>query len=308
MIYTEDALLRIENLSLEIIRGKKNAVRVVDDVSLNIKSGEFVALAGESGCGKTLTALSVLNLLPENIIVSGGSILFSGKERAMIFQDPTSSLDPLMLVGRQVAEAVLVRGFDKEDAERLAKKNMAAAGLKDLDRIYNSYPHELSGGQKQRILIALSLMNKPELLIADEPTSSLDVTVQKEILETISALNRRHGTSMLLITHDLSVVKKYCSRLYIMYAGRIVESGPVSEVLRNPAHPYTKALIDAIPSFSKQRLSTVSGYVPSPYMRKENACGFYERCPLAEKICLGQKPLLKENDGRAVRCFFAEEK
>lgn len=285
-------LLKVSDFSVDFTdesKGKK--IRAVDNISLEVMGGEFAALVGESGCGKSLTALGISGLLPDSASASG-LIEFSGQKMAIIFQDAAAALDPLMTCGRQIAEAARVHGEDKASSEKSARDFMKRAGISegDIKRIYSSYPHELSGGQKQRVLIAMTLINRPDLLIADEPTSALDADVQKEILDTITALNSELKTSMLLITHDLSIVRRHCARLYVMYAGRIVESGGTADVLENPLHPYTRALLDAIPGNSKSRLKTVPGSVPPPQARRENACHFFERCPLAKELCARKKP------------------
>ncbi|MDE5580129.1 MAG: ABC transporter ATP-binding protein [Treponemataceae bacterium] len=328
-------LLEVKNLCVEFSEKK---IRAIEDVCIKIFPGEFVALVGESGCGKTLTASAIMNVLPQNAKISKGEILFSqneqnsksensfaknileldeksrreisGKNISMIFQDPSAALDPLCTCGKQIEESSIVHGMPKKAAREQAKKIMAKTGLCDIKRIYKSFPHELSGGQKQRVLIAAALINSPRLLIADEPTSALDATLQKEILQTILNLNKELKTSLLLITHDFSIVKKICARVYVMYAGRIIESGATEEVLQNPLHPYTEALLRAIPNSAKkgEKLFTVPGSVPSPAERKKNQCNFFSRCPNAKAECARQNPKPKFFGEHFVECNFAHDK
>lgn len=333
---TEDAtrpLLEVKNLCVEFSEKK---IRAIEDVRIKIFPGEFVALVGESGCGKTLTASAIMNVLPQSAKISGGEIFFaqneqnsknenslaknileldeksrreiSGKNISMIFQDPAAALDPLCTCGKQIEENAIVHGTPKKAAREQAKKIIAKTGLCEIERIYKSFPHELSGGQKQRVLIAAALINSPRLLIADEPTSALDATLQKEILQTILNLNKELKTSLLLITHDFSIVKKICARVYVMYAGRIIESGATEEVLQNPLHPYTEALLRAIPNSAKkgEKLFTVTGSVPSPAERKKNQCNFFSRCPKAKPECAKQNPRPIFFGEHFVECNFAQ--
>lgn len=332
---TKRPLLEVKNLCVEFSEKK---IRAIEDVCIKIFPGEFVALVGESGCGKTLTASAIMNVLPQNAKISKGEILFeqdeqnsknenplvknileldeksrreiSGKNISMIFQDPSAALDPLCTCGRQIEESAIVHGVPKKAAREQAKKIMAKTGLCDIERICKSFPHELSGGQKQRVLIAAALINSPRLLIADEPTSALDATLQKEILQTILNLNKELKTSLLLITHDFSIVKKICARVYVMYAGRIIESGSTEEVLQNPLHPYTEALLRAIPKAAKkgEKLFTVPGSVPSPAERKKNQCNFFSRCPNAKAECAMQNPKPIFFGEHFVECNFAQDK
>lgn len=254
-------LFQINHLSVDYSLGQKK-LSILQDISLSIDEGEFVALVGESGSGKTITSLATMHLLPDNINIKGGEILFrdkkissmtekefrsiSGKDISMIFQEPMTSLNPLIRVGKQIEESGLVHGMSKKEARSRAMELASQSGLTDTARILASFPHELSGGMKQRIMIASALMNEPQLLIADEPTTALDVSTQEEIITILQKLRHQKKIAMLLITHDFSVVKKLCSRVYIMYKGKIVESASTEEVFKNPKHEYTKALIDAI--------------------------------------------------------------
>lgn len=258
-------ILEIQNLYVELDSIGK---RIIDNVSLTVNEGEFVALAGESGSGKTMTALSCMNLLPSNMKIVSGKIFLenteltalsqkemralTGKDISIIFQEPMTALNPLIKVGKQIEETGLRHGMNKIQAKERALDLMQMSGFSNPHKIATCYPHELSGGMRQRILIASSLMNNPKILIADEPTTALDVTTQEEILNIISSMNKVLHTSMLLITHNLDVVKKVCERIYVMHNGKIIESGNVKTVLTSPKENYTKALLDAIPSFSKR--------------------------------------------------------
>ena len=260
-------LFEISHISTEFFsRGK--TVPILRGISLSVDEGEFVALVGESGSGKTMTALSAMHLLPSAIRMTDGEILFdgknisamsdsefraiSGKDISMIFQEPMTSLNPLIRVGKQIEEAGLIHGLSKTEAHSRAVELARLTGLYDTERIFSSFPHELSGGMKQRVMTAGALMNNPRLLIADEPTTALDALTQEEIISILKNLRETRRVAMLLITHDLSVVRKLCPRVYIMHKGKIVEQGRTEEILTSPRHEYTRALIDAIPSFEKR--------------------------------------------------------
>lgn len=255
-------LFKIKNLSVDFV-SKNESKQILKNVSLSVDESEFVALVGESGSGKTMTSLATMHLLPENIKITGGEIFLgeksiskmsdkdframSGKDIAMIFQEPMTSLNPLIKVGKQIEESGLVHGMSKSEAKDKASELARLTGLTDTRRVLQSFPYELSGGMKQRIMIASALMNSPSLLIADEPTTAIDVSTQEEIIAILKNLKETKKISMLLITHDFSVVKKLCSRVYIMYKGEIVEENSVEEIFNNPRHEYTKTLLDAIP-------------------------------------------------------------
>lgn len=260
-------ILEVSNLSIELdSRAQKK--QILKSVSLSVGEGEFVALVGGSGSGKTMTARSIMHLLPENASVSGGMIQFcgtdiakmersefsalSGKDIAMIFQEPMTSLNPLIKVGRQIEEVATVHGVPKKEARRRARELAVLTGLSDTERILASYPHQLSGGMKQRILIASALMNSPKLLIADEPTTALDVSTQEEIIAILAELHRKCNISLLLITHDFSIVRKLCSRVYVLHGGTIIETAATAEMFSHPKQTYTKALIDSIPDASRR--------------------------------------------------------
>ena len=298
-------VLQIDSLTVDFDLGK--TCHAVRDTSVCIEPGEMVALVGESGCGKTMTALSAIGLQPRNAKIPQGKILFDGSDLrglneeqwnqyrgrniAMIFQEPMTALNPLMKVGRQIAENARIHGDSKEVAKKKALEVMRQVGLPDVERLYNEYPHRLSGGMRQRVMIAMALVNQPELLIADEPTTALDVTIQAQIMELIRDMNRKMGTAVLLISHDLGVIRQMCSRVYIMYAGRVVESGETQEVLAHPLHPYTKGLIASIPSLAKrgQRLSSIPG-TPPDLLAPPKGCGFAARCRHCMQICKEEQP------------------
>lgn len=341
----DNLVLKIENLNVVLqektLFKKAQVFSILDDVNLEVRKSEFVALVGESGCGKTMTSLSITNLLPENIQVKSGKILFNmaedksfsaneksdnlidltrisksqnrdilGNKISMIFQDPLSALNPLMKIGRQIMEAGTAHGMTKEAAREKALKNLILCGIPDAQNIMNVYPKDLSGGMMQRVLIAQSLMNSPKLLIADEPTTALDATVQAEIIELLISLKEKTGISVLLITHDLGVVSKLCSRIYIMYAGQIIEEGDIDEVLKNPLHPYTKALIGTIPDAAKrnQDLPVLPGIVPVLKERGKMKCRLFQRCPVCNTKCDVSAPkLINVTQNHGVRCILSEE-
>lgn len=298
-----NTILSIENLtithSIKKLFSKKEENVIVNNICLNIQKGEFVALVGESGSGKTITSLSITHLLPKNIQTSFGKILFLkkdlttlknkdfqkilGKDISIIFQDAMSSLNPLKKIGHQILEALFAHNknhLNKKEAKSKVLKILKATGFENPENIYNCYPSELSGGMLQRVLIAMALINKPKLLIADEPTTALDVTTQAQIIKLLFNLNKELDTALLLINHDLSVVSHICSKIYVMYSGEIIESGSTNDVLKNPLHPYTKALVDTIPDLKNKnkKLEVLQGNVPTFEERKLLKCNFYDRC------------------------------
>ncbi|MCX7340485.1 MAG: ABC transporter ATP-binding protein [Hyphomicrobiales bacterium] len=299
-------VLAIEGLSLHMA-----GLPLVADLSLTIAPGEMVGLVGESGCGKSVTALSIMRLLPEPPIrIAGGHIRFNGQDLAslsqsemrrlrgreigMIFQEPMSSLNPVFTVGDQIAEPLLIhRGLGRAAARRRAVELLELVGIPHPDRTVDRFPHQLSGGQRQRAMIASAIACEPKLLIADEPTTALDVTVQAQVLDLINRLRREMGMACLLITHDLGVVAEVCERAHVMYAGRIVEHGAVKALFASPRHRYTRALLDTIPARNQpgRRLPSIPGMVPPPGARGDG-CSFAERCPAAIARCLTERPLL----------------
>jgi peptide/nickel transport system ATP-binding protein len=299
---------------------------VVDGVSFKIAPGEVVALVGESGCGKSLTAFALLGLLPDAAEMVRGRISLNGRdlaslsERALrkvrgselsiIFQEPTASLDPLSTVGAQIAEAyTLHHKAGRREAFAKARDMLVAVGIPDPDRRLDQYPFELSGGMCQRIMIAIALICGPSILVADEPTTALDVTIQAQILDLMKKLVAERGTGIVLITHDMGVVADIADRVAVMYAGRIAEIAPVRDIFASPSHPYTALLLASVPRLDlmpKNRLATIDGNVPSP---AEFGCGcrFADRCPLASERCHRETPpLVERSTGHRVACWHAD--
>ncbi|MGP8200825.1 MAG: ABC transporter ATP-binding protein [Limisphaerales bacterium] len=315
------ALLEIKNLLIDFGSGQQ-AVRAVDGVSLSIGAGETVCLVGESGSGKTVTALSIARLLPSpparypggEILLEGWNVLRASRGElrrlrggvvSYIFQEPGASLNPVLRVGRQIKESLrLHRPQAATDAEvvRLLK----LVGIPTAESCSRSYAHEMSGGMQQRVMIALALASEPKLLVADEPTTALDVTIQAQILDLLRELKERLGMSLLLITHNLGIVGQMADRVAVMYAGQILEVAPAAELLRRPLHPYTQALIESVPKLGggAERLTAIPGTVPNPGAMPPG-CRFEPRCPRARPDCARQVPQLVEVEpGRWVRCPY----
>jgi len=306
--------------SLSISAGE---VKLTVDVELSCKSGERVALVGESGSGKSLTGLSVLKFLPESLKVNGkidvdgtdvlslkGEELrrFRWEKVAMVFQDPSSSLNPLMKVGEQVAEALMFHGFrgNKSELKERVLELFKMVQIPEAEKRLNAYPHHLSGGLKQRIAIAMALACNPNYLIADEPTTALDVTVQKRILELLVELSAKRKMGTVLITHDMGIVEEFAERVFVVYSGFTVESGSREDIFFNPLHPYTEGLIASSPKLTgkpKRKLPAIPGNVPEPSERPKG-CPFHPRCKKVKEICRVEVPPTVEVEGRKVRCFF----
>ena len=305
----------------------EGVARAVDGVSFTVAAGETVGLVGESGCGKSVTALSLLRLVPPpGRIEPGSSIHFNGKDLttlpteelrqlrgnrlAMIFQEPMTALNPVLTVGDQVAEVVRVHtNASRNEAWERAVKMLAQVGIPDPAARARQYPHELSGGMRQRVMIAMALILEPQLVIADEPTTALDVTIQAQILELLREMRDRTGLALLLITHDLGVVAEMASRVIVMYAGEVVEEAPVNALFENPSHPYTEGLLAAIPRLGEEtdRLKTIRGTVPPP-TAWPSGCRFRDRCPYAFDRCANEAPaLLQVAGGHRARCHLIEE-
>jgi oligopeptide/dipeptide ABC transporter ATP-binding protein len=319
-----DNILEIKKLSTHFFT-RAGVVKAVDDVSFAIERGSTLALVGESGSGKSVTSLSVMRLLQQPGKIVAGSILFNGKdltkasdeamrklrgsEIAMIFQDPMTSLNPVYTVGEQIAEAIrLHENLSKKDAWAKAVEMMQRVKIPDADRRAKDYPHQLSGGMRQRVMIAMALSCKPELLIADEPTTALDVTIQAEILDLLRGLKDDFDLSMLLITHDLGVVAETADRVAVMYAGRIVEEALVREIFHHPKHPYTEGLLRSVPKLSatglrRKRLDTIEGTVPN-LLALPDGCKFAPRCAYKITECTtGDIDLMDVNESRKSRCI-----
>jgi len=324
----EDPLLVVENLRTSFPTPSGDA-RAVDGVSFRVGRGETLGIVGESGCGKTVTALSVLGLVDRpGRILDGSSVRLRGEELvgagarrlrqirgggiAMIFQEPMTSLNPVYTVGEQILESLRLHvGLRGEEARSRSVGLLREVGIPDPERRVDAHPHELSGGMRQRVMIAMALAGDPDLLIADEPTTALDVTIQAQILAILDRLRRERGMAMMLITHDLAVVAEVCDRVAVMYAGQVVEEGSVQRIFRNPVHPYSRGLLASLPRLGsrRRRLDPIPGQVP-PATAWPEGCRFRDRCPHAWGRCVEHPTLLPvdgEDDGEAARCWLVEE-
>ena len=321
------ALLEIENLQTHF-RTPDGVNRAVDGLSFQVEAGETLAVVGESGCGKSVTAMSVLRLIPEPPGRIAGSIRFEGRdllklsdremrhirgnEISMIFQEPMTSLNPVLTVGRQIGETLrLHQGLSAREAEARAVEMLTLVGIPEPARRVREYPHQLSGGMRQRVMIAIALACNPKLLIADEPTTALDVTIQAQILDLMRDLKHRVGAAIILITHDLGVVAEVAERVVVMYAGRKVEEAPVGPLFRTPRHPYTQGLLGSVPRLGtsltgeETRLQEIPGLVPS-LKQKIPGCVFASRCPHATDLCRQVAPALEAKaPGHFAACHYA---
>lgn len=317
-------LLHIEKLKT-VISNREGRLVPVDGVDIDIPAGQTVGIVGESGCGKSMTAMSVMGLLPDTACIEEGRILFgdmdlvkleqkelrkvTGDKISIIFQEPMTSLNPVIRVGKQVQEAILLHEkISKEEAKKRVIEMFKQVGIPEPERRYNSYPHQLSGGLRQRVMIGMAMVCNPDLLIADEPTTALDVTIEAQILHLMRQLQKEKGTSIMIITHNLGVVAELCDKVYVMYAGKVVECSDVFELFKNPQHPYTKGLLGALPKLdSNERLDSIDGMVPTLKNMPEG-CRFAPRCPKAAKRCSLEEPELKQiAKNHQVRCFMACE-
>ena len=318
----ENSLLDIRNLKTYFYT-YKGVVKALEGVNLRIGANEILGLVGETGCGKTVTGLSILRLIDSPGKIIGGEIVFGGedllklsenemserirgKKISMIFQEPRSSLNPTYTVGSQISEAIrLHQRVDKREAMRRAVSILRQTGMPDPERIAGEYPHELSGGMAQRAMIAMALSCDPELLIADEPTSSLDVTIEAQILELIKDLISQFRASVLLITHDLGIVAETCDKVAVMYAGNVIEYGDVRDIFKRHKHPYTEGLLNSVPKLKiSGELYTIEGTVPN-LITPPTGCRFHPRCPEARKKCSELKPPNVEvESGHFVSCFL----
>ena len=321
-------LLHVDGLRTQFVLDE-GTVTAVDGVSFDVNKGEIVGIVGESGCGKSVTNLSILGLLPKpQGRIAAGSVRFEGRELvglsenelrkvrgndiAMIFQDPMTSLNPYLKVEEQLAEVVQLHlHLSRKDAVRRAVELLERVGISDAANRIKSYPHEFSGGMRQRVMIAMALLCDPELLIADEPTTALDVTIQAQILELLKELRDERGMGIILITHDLGVVAGMCDRVIVMYAGRVVEEAPTHELFASPAHPYTQALLKSVPRLDEAMhgtLYSIEGLPPRLDKGPFTGCTFAPRCPLVRDACLDGEPALVEGEGgRRRRCVVAVE-
>jgi oligopeptide/dipeptide ABC transporter ATP-binding protein len=317
----EPPLLSVDGLSVAFGEGGAN---LVDDVSFSVGRGETLCIVGESGCGKSVTALALMGLLASPPArITGGTASFQGEDLlrlparrmrdlrgdriAMVFQEPMTSLNPAFTIGEQIAEAVRRhRGGDRAAARARALEMLRRVRIPAPDTRLDEYPHQLSGGMRQRAMIAMALANDPALLIADEPTTALDVTIQAQILELIGQLQAESGTALILITHDLGVVAEIADRVAVMYAGRVVETGPVAEIFADPQHPYTIGLLGSMPALGRRegRLVTIPGLVPTADAMPQG-CRFADRCPFAAPVCAAPPRLREITPGHAAACARA---
>ena len=312
--------LAVDNLTTHFFT-KAGVVKAVDGVSLHVEPGEILGLVGESGSGKSITGFSILGLIDAPGRIVGGSVRYKNQELttatdqqlqalrgdriAMIFQDPMMTLNPVLRIDTQMIETVRVHHkVSKAEALERARAALAEVGIPAPESRLKNYPHELSGGMRQRVAIAIAFINKPDLIIADEPTTALDVTIQAQILAEAQALCARTGTAMIWITHDLAVVSSLADRIAVMYAGRIVETGSTADVVNDPKHPYTKGLINSVPSHNErgQRLAQIPGMTPS-LINLPQGCAFRTRCSRAIDACLTSPPMRELAPGRLGRCF-----
>ncbi|MEK4427052.1 ABC transporter ATP-binding protein [Solibacillus sp. FSL K6-1523] len=324
---TRKVLLDVKGLETTFFTDD-GAVIAVDNIHFDVHEGEILGIVGESGCGKSVTSLSIMGLVPSPPgKITNGEILLEGKDLtkltdkqmravrgkdvAMIFQEPMTSLNPLFTIGNQLIEAIRIhnKSWSKKQAVARAIEIMKLVGLPRSEELINEYPHQLSGGMRQRVMIAMALVCDPKVLIADEPTTALDVTIQAQILKLMKDLNERLNTAILLITHDLGVVAETCERVVVMYAGQVVEEAPVKEIFKNPQHPYTQGLIQSVPDmrYKKDSLFSIPGNVPKPGSIK-TGCRFAARCQYATDRCMEETPALFElSSTHKSRCFLVEE-
>ncbi len=318
-----DTLLQVRNLGVTFHLSERE-VMAVRDVSFSLARGETLGLVGESGCGKSVTAFSILRLVsPPGEIISGEVIYggrnivamtseevrsIRGKDIAMIFQEPMTSLNPVFSIGFQISESIMLHsGAAKKDARDLTIEMLGLVGIPNAEKRFDSYPHEFSGGMRQRVMIAMALSASPSVLIADEPTTALDVTIQAQILALLLEIQQKKNMSLLLITHDLGIVANIADNIAIMYAGEIVETGKTGDIFSNPGHPYTRGLFEAIPRVgeTRDRLRTIPGIVPT-ISSIPQGCVFYPRCHLRTEECLSDAVVLREiSPGHSVRCIKA---
>lgn len=315
-------LLKVEDLSIKF-KSRQGVVQAVGGISFDIEQGHSLGIVGESGSGKSVTSLAIMGLLQNAVADITGKIQFEdvdlltsspedmrkmrGKSVSMIFQEPMTSLNPLHTCGKQIMEPILLhQKVSKDEAKQTAIELLRMVGIPSPKQRFHEYPHQLSGGMRQRIMIAIALACEPKLLIADEPTTALDVTIQAQILDLMNRLMKKRDMSMILITHDLGVVKEMCDQVVVMYTGQIVEKSPTASVFSEPLHPYTKGLLNAIPKISNKvdRLEAIEGSVPDA-LNMPSGCSFHPRCAFATERCKNEAPpLFLHGDGREVRCFL----
>jgi oligopeptide transport system ATP-binding protein len=320
-------ILEVNNLNTNFVNGN-GTVKAVRGISMNIARGESVGVVGESGCGKSVTMLSILRLLDDNARINADSISFEnvdllkkdkgymrgiqGNKIGMVFQDPLTSLNPLFTVGNQLIEPLLIhKKMSKKEAEAKAVNLLNLVGIPSPEKRLKQYPHEFSGGMRQRIMIAIAMSCEPSLLIADEPTTALDVTIQAQILELMLELKNKYSTSIILITHDLGVISSMCSRVIVMYGGLVVEEGPIDDIFYNTAHPYTRGLLNSIPKIEgskKEKLIPIHGSPPD-LLNPPEGCPFVDRCDYAMNICKHHQPsLVNVSDEHKSACWLLHSK
>jgi len=324
-----EVLLQVKHLATEFDT-EQGVARALDDISFEVKAGETLGIVGESGCGKSVTSLSIMRLLPKpagNIV--NGEVIFKGQDLvklpaddmhnirgnriAMIFQEPMTALNPVYRISRQLNETLALHnpGMSKGDIQQASIDMLKRVGIPAPERRMKEYPHQLSGGMRQRVMIAIALLCNPEILIADEPTTALDVTIQAQILQLLKELQKETGMSIIFITHDLGVIAEVCDRVLVMYGGRIIEQADIFTLFDKPSHPYTRGLLNAIPRLekpAKETLSTIPGMVPSLFDFPPG-CRFQNRCEYVQAQCEKETPLLENhsNDNHQVRCFRFKE-
>jgi oligopeptide/dipeptide ABC transporter ATP-binding protein len=317
-------LLEVKNLRTKY-KTEDGVLYPVDDVSFRVKKGQTLGIVGESGCGKSQTALSIMRLIQKPGIIESGEVIFKdenllnktdaemrailGNQMAMIFQEPMTSLNPVFTIGDQIEESIRLhkKGLSKAQIKERAIEMLKLVGIPAPERRYSEYPHQLSGGMRQRVMIAMAMSCNPQLLIADEPTTALDVTIQAQILDLMRKVQKEFGAGMILIKHDLGVVAEMCQDVLVMYAGKVIEYGTVEDIFYRPKHPYTKGLLNSIPHFETgarlKTLQTIPGLVPN-LLNLPKGCRFQERCPYMTEICQKSEPLLENLRGsHKVACY-----
>lgn len=313
-------MLKVENLTVEIKENKKS-FEVLSDISFSVEKNQTLGLVGESGCGKSMTATAIMGLLTNKKKITSGSIFLDdvdltkytekeyenirGKKLSMIFQDSMASLNPLIKIGKQIEEAYMIHyRLTKDELRDKVNKSLADVGFKNISETINKYPHNLSGGQRQRVMIAMAIACSPEYLIADEPTTALDVTTQNKILKLIKNIQEKNNMGIIFISHDITVINNICSHIGVMYAGKIVEYGRTSDIIKDPKHPYTKALIQSIPNTTNKNkpLNIIEGFVPALGDRNSNECIFYDRCKYRSDKCKTKIREVQLADNRKVAC------
>lgn len=321
-----EKIVSIKNLKVDVL-STRGVVHTVRDINMDIREGEVHGIVGESGCGKSMTVKTLLRLHDESKTRYGGEVIYAGKdilkmskkeittlrgqEISMIFQDPMTALDPVFTAGEQINEMIREKKhISKKEAKQIVLKMFEDVGIFPAEKRYSQYPHEMSGGMLQRVMIALALSLEPKLLIADEPTTALDVTIQLQILRLLKTLQEKNKMGIVFVTHNLGVVAEICDRVSVMYAGKIVETGAVLDIFDNPLHPYTKALMDSSPKENQkgERLVTIPGTPPQLFGKLEG-CAFAERCKYASEQCRKVQPILREaGEGHLAACHYSKEK